>query len=162
MSDISSKQHLSIPKAINEVLDHPHELVKVCRWIVVEDVKLKLSILWVARMLVSLQGDVIRYMEPGMLENIINGTLDIPLTEEMLAVMAIMMMIPIFMVFLSVELPYKANRWANIIVAIFFIVIDGIGFIIPRPAYENILGFGYIFFCVVIIWYAWKWSKQED
>lgn len=127
-----------------------------------EDVKLKLSILWVARMLVSLQGDVIRYMEPGMLENIINGTLDIPLTEEMLAVMAIMMMIPIFMVFLSVELPYKANRWANIIVAIFFIVIDGIGFIIPRPAYENILGFGYIFFCVVIIWYAWKWSKQEN
>jgi len=117
---------------------------------------------WVARMLVSLQGDVIRYMEPGMLENIINGTLDIPLTEEMLAVMVIMMMIPIFMVFLSVELPYKANRWANIIVAILFIVIDGIGFIIPRPVYENILGFGYIFFCVVIIWYAWKWSKQEN
>ncbi|MGD9397690.1 MAG: DUF6326 family protein [Candidatus Thorarchaeota archaeon] len=126
-----------------------------------EDVKLKLSILWVARMLTGLQGDVIRYLEPGMLESIIDGTLDIPLTEEMLALMAVMMMIPIFMVFLSVELPYKPNRWANIIVAIFFIVLDGIGFIILRPAYENILGIGYIVFCVLIIWYAWKWPKPE-
>ena len=126
-----------------------------------ENVKLKLSLLWVARMLVSIQGDVIRYLEPGMLEAIINGTLDIPMTEEMLAVLAVMMMIPIFMVFLSLELPYKTNRWANIIVAIFFIVIDGIGFIIVRPLYENILGVGYVVFCVLIVWYAWKWPKQE-
>ncbi len=126
-----------------------------------EDIKLKLSILWVARMLTGLQGDVIRYMEPGMLESIIDGTLDIPITEETLALMAVMMMIPIFMVFLSVELPYKPNRWANIIVAIFFIVLDGMGFIILRPAYENILAIGYIVFCAMIVWYAWKWSKPE-
>lgn len=126
-----------------------------------ENVKLKLSILWIARMLTGLQGDVIRYMEPGMLESIIDGSLDIPLTEEMLALMAIMMMIPIFMVFLSVELPYKSNRWTNIIVAIFFIVLDGIGFTILRPAYENILGVGYIVFCALIVWYAWKWPKLE-
>ena len=124
-----------------------------------EDVKLKLSILWVARMLTGLQGDVIRYMEPGMLESIIDGTLDIPLTEEMLALMAVMMMIPIFMVFLSVELPYKPNRWANIIVAIFFIVLDGLGFMILRPVYENILTVGYIVFCAIIVWYAWKWRE---
>ncbi|MFX1484753.1 MAG: DUF6326 family protein [Promethearchaeota archaeon] len=126
------------------------------------EMKVKLSLLWVARMLVSIQGDVIRYLEPGMLEDIINGTLDIPMTEEMLAALAVIMMIPIFMVFLSLELPYKANRWANIIVAIFFIVIDGIGFIIARPLYENILGIGYVVFCALIVWYAWKWPKQED
>ena len=127
-----------------------------------EDVKLKLSILWVARMLLGIQGDVIRYMEPGMLEDIIGGTLDIPLTNETLALMTIMLMIPIFMVFLSLELPYKTNRWANIIVAIFFIVLDGMGFIILRPAYENILGIGYVVFCALIVWYAWKWPKQGD
>jgi hypothetical protein len=127
-----------------------------------EDVKKKLSILWVARMLTSIQGDVIRFMEPGMLEAIIGGTLDIPLTEEMLALMAIMMLIPIFMVFLSLELPYKVNRWANIIVAIAFIVIDGIGFIIPRPLYENIMGIGYVVFCALIVWYAWKWNNPEE
>ncbi|MFW9871402.1 MAG: DUF6326 family protein [Candidatus Thorarchaeota archaeon] len=124
--------------------------------------KLKLSLLWVARMLVSIQGDVIRYLEPGMLEDIINETLDIPMTEETLAMLAVMMMIPIFMVFLSLELPYKANRWANIIIAIFFIVIDGIGFIIARPLYENILGIGYVVFCALIVWYAWKWKNVEE
>jgi hypothetical protein len=132
----------------------------------VEDVKKKLSILWIARMLTSLQGDVIRFLEPGMLEDIIAGTLDVALTEEMLAVIAIMMLVPIFMVFLSLELPYKANRWANIIIAIVFIVIDGIGFIIPRPLYENIMGIGmgigYVVFCALIVWYAWKWTKPEE
>lgn len=113
-------------------------------------------------MLVSIQGDVIRYLEPGMLEDIINETLDIPMTEETLAMLAVMMMIPIFMVFLSLELPYKANRWANIIIAIFFIVIDGIGFIIARPLYENILGIGYVVFCALIVWYAWKWKNVEE
>ncbi|MFX1607007.1 MAG: DUF6326 family protein [Promethearchaeota archaeon] len=127
-----------------------------------EDIKKKLSILWVARMLTSIQGDVIRLTDPGMLQAIIGGTLDIPLTEEVLAAMALMMLIPIFMVFLSLELPYKVNRWANIIIAIVFIVIDGIGFIIPRPLYENIMGIGYVVFCALIVWYAWKWPKQED
>jgi len=128
----------------------------------VNDIKKKLSILWIARMLTSLQGDVIRFLEPGMLEDIIGGTADVPLTEEMLAVMAVMMLIPIFMVFLSLELPYKVNRWANIIIALLFIAIDGIGFIIPRPLYENIMGIGYVVFCALIVWYAWKWPKQED
>jgi hypothetical protein len=99
-------------------------------------------------MLTSIQGDVIRFLEPGMLEDIIAGTLDVPLTEEVLAVMAIMML--------------KANRWANIIIAIFFIVIDGIGFIIPRPLYENIMGIGYVVFCALIVWFAWKWTKPEE
>ena len=125
-----------------------------------EDVKLRLSVLWVARMLAGLQGDVLRFMEPGMLEDIIAGTLVVPMTNEMLAVMAIMMMIPIFMVFLSIELKFKLNRWANIIVALFFIIIDGTGFIVARPIYENIFGIGYVLFCALIVWYAWKWPKQ--
>jgi len=97
-----------------------------------------------------------------MLEDIIAGTLVVPMTNEMLAVMAIMMMIPIFMVFLSIELKFKLNRWANIIVALFFIIIDGTGFIVARPIYENIFGIGYVLFCALIVWYAWKWPKQED
>ena len=127
-----------------------------------EDIKKKLSVLWVARMLTGIQGDVVRFMEPGMLQDFIDGTTGMPITEEILAGMAVLVMLPIFMVFLSYELPYKANRWANIIVAIFWIVIDGIGFIIPRPLYENIFGIGYVVFLALIVWYAWKWPKPED
>ncbi|NHJ14768.1 MAG: hypothetical protein EAX95_13895 [Candidatus Thorarchaeota archaeon] len=127
-----------------------------------EDVKKTLSLLWVARMLTGLQGDVIRIMDPETLENIIAGTTAVPMTQEILAAMGAMMLIPIFMVFLSLELPYKTNRWANIIVAVVFIMIDGIGFVIPRPAYENIMGIGYVVFCVLIVFYAWKWKNSDD
>lgn len=127
-----------------------------------ENVKLKLSVLWIARMLVGLQGDVLRYMQPGMLQDIIDENLLMPVTNDTLAMMAVMMMIPIFMVFLSIELPYKYNRLANIIIAIVFVVIDATGFIIARPIYENILGVGYVIFCVLIVWYAWKWINQDE
>ena len=128
----------------------------------IEDVRIKLSVLWVARMLTGLQGDVTRYMEPGMLESIIAGTLDFPITNEVLAAMAVMMLIPIFMVFLSLELKYKPNRWLNIVVAVFFIIIDGMGFIILRPLYENVYAIGYVVFCALIVFYAWKWTETKE
>ena len=128
----------------------------------VKDIKKLLAFLWVARMLTGIQGDVLRYMEPGMLEDIINNNLAIPMTNEMLAIMAVMMLVPIFMVYLSLELPYKISRPLNIIIALFFIILDGTGFIIARPLYENIMGVGYVVFCALIIWYAWKWPKEEN
>ena len=127
-----------------------------------EDIKLKLAILWIARMLAGLQGDVIRFMEPGMLEEIINGTTAVPITEDTLALMAVMMLVPIFMSFLSLELKYKHNRWLNIIVATFFIILDGTGFIILRPLYENIMAIGYVVFCALIVWFAWKWQETVE
>ena len=36
-----------------------------------KDVKIKFSTLWVARMLTGFLGDVLRFMEPGMMEQII-------------------------------------------------------------------------------------------
>ncbi|MFW9806779.1 MAG: DUF6326 family protein [Candidatus Thorarchaeota archaeon] len=127
-----------------------------------EDVKIKLSALWIARMLTGIQGDVLRFYEAGMLENIINGTTVIPMTNELLAAMGAMMMLPILMVFLSVQLDYKLNRWLNIIIALFFIVFDGTGFIVPRPLYENVFGIGYVLFCALIVWFAWKWPKEKN
>jgi len=64
------------------------------------------------------------------------------------------MLLPIFMVFLSLELKFKPNRWLNIIVAVFFIIIDGKGFIVLRPFYENIYAVGYLVFCALTVWYA--------
>lgn len=127
-----------------------------------EDVKIKISVLWVARMLTGIQGDVLRFYEAGMLENIINGTTVIPMTNELLAAMGAMMMLPILMVFLSLQLDYKLNRWLNIIIALFFIVFDGMGFIVPRPLYENVFGIGYVLFSALIVWFAWKWKTKGE
>jgi len=65
------------------------------------------------------------------------------------------------MVFLSLALPAKANRWTNIIVGILYI------FVMLGSAI-GVSWFYYIFGSIVevvllllIVWYAWKWPKQE-
>ena len=127
-----------------------------------DDIRIKLSALWIARMLTGIQGDVIRLMDPAVLEDIISGETAVPVTAEVLASMGILMLIPITMVFLSLELKYKPNRWLNIIIAVLFIAIDGIGFILPRPLYENVMGIGYVAFCALIVWFAFKWTEKEE
>lgn len=82
------------------------------------DVKIILSALWVARMLTGFVGDVLKFYEPGMAAQIAAGAVDgMALTPGFLVAAAIIFVMPVFMAYLSLILPYKANRWANIIVA---------------------------------------------
>jgi hypothetical protein len=128
-----------------------------------DDVQIKLAALWVCRMLTGFLGDVLRFLEPGMLEKIIAGEADgMQITHELLLVSAIVMVIPIFMVFLSLTLPYKANRWANITSAIFFIGFDLIGLPTYTSAYAVLLIIVGLLFNALTLWYAWKWSKQTS
>lgn len=128
-----------------------------------EDVKIKLSILWIARMLTGFLGDVIRFFEPGIIEGIIAGDIDgMLMTHEMLLGMAILMEIPIIMVVLSLILKDKANRWANITVAGFLLILDGIGVVVATSAYVYVVvGVGLVF-NFMTVWYAWTWSTQES
>ena len=127
-----------------------------------EEVRIKLSALWVARMLAGFLGDVLRFMEPGMLGQMITGEVDgVQLTHGMLLGMAIIMAIPIFMVFLSLTLNYKANRWANIIFATLLFGFDLVGLPTYTSAYAIFLIVVGLFFNALTVWYAWKWRKQE-
>jgi len=127
-----------------------------------EDVRIKLSALWVCRMLAGFLGDVLRFLEPGMLEKFIAGEADgMQITHELLLVSAIVMVIPIFMVLLSLTLPYKANRWANVISGIFFIGFDLVGLPTYTSAYAVFLIIVGLFFNALTVWYAWKWRKQK-
>jgi hypothetical protein len=125
-----------------------------------EDVKIRLSALWAAAMLNGLMGGMLELFEPGLIEQVIAGEIGgMQITSEMLLFMAILMVIPPIMVFLSVTLKDKANRWTNIILGIVFF---GFGLLelaekITQPYFlvSGILG---IVFAVLIVWYAWKWK----
>lgn len=74
-------------------------------------------------------------------------------------IFAILLEIPIAMIFLSRILKYRANRWANILAGAITIpfVIGGGSAVLH-----------YIFFAtvevvamLVIVWYAWKWPDPE-
>ena len=130
------------------------------------DVRIVLSALWAARMLSSLQGDVVRFLQPGMLEEMIAGTTAVPITNELIFVMSIIMAVPIFMSFLSLTLKDKTNRLANLSIGIFFVAFDLVflGLTLFRwsfSAYETFWAVVYLVFTALVVWYAWKWPKQE-
>jgi hypothetical protein len=68
------------------------------------------------------------------------------------------MVIPIVMIFLSLALKAKVNRWTNMILGIFYTVVilytmlmtDGDGFIIM---FFSVVEVG---FTALIVWYAWE------
>ena len=128
------------------------------------DVRIILSGLWVARMLSGLQGDSARLHDPVALKELVAGTTEITVTNEMILVLSIIMAVPIFMSFLSLILKDTANRRANLGVGIFFVVWELVFliFVYSQDAvYEVFWGITYLIFVALVVWYAWKWPKQK-
>ena len=119
------------------------------------NVKLKLSVLWIAAMFSWVYGDLLRMYSGDFVPGELGGVL---LTQEMWLVAAITMMIPVAMVFLSLELKYKANRRANIIVGIFYTGYNLIGLPTYPSAYDQFLIIVGLVFTALIVWYAYKWK----
>jgi len=120
-----------------------------------EDVKIILSASWVALMLTYLLGDVLRIYAGDFKPGEIGGR---KITQNLFLGIAILMAIPILMVFLSLTLNYPLNRWANIIAAIVFFGFNVIGLPTYRSAYDRFLIVVGLGFNVLTIWYAWQWK----
>ena len=120
-----------------------------------EDVKIILSATWVALMLTYLLGDVLRICASDFKPGEIAGK---KITQNLLLGIAILMTIPILMVFLSLTLNYPVNRWANIIVAILFLGFNLLGLPTYRSAYDRFLIIVGLGFNVLTIVYAWQWQ----
>ena len=126
------------------------------------NVKIKLLALWAAVMFIYLYVDIFGFYRSGLIEEIIAGEVaGIQITQVFLLGALILMIIPSLMVFLSLALPAKVNRWTNIIVGIAYIVVV-LGFLIGESYAFYI--FGSIVEAVLlllVVWYAWKWPTQE-
>jgi hypothetical protein len=127
------------------------------------NVKIKLSGLWVALMFFYLYRDVLGFMEPGHVEDLLAGELaGVQMTHAVLLGSAVLMAIPSVMVFLSLALKVTANRWVNIILSIVRIAILGgtffVGEISTLYAFYAMVEFLLI---VLIVWHAWKWPLRE-
>ncbi len=126
------------------------------------NVKIKLSALWVVVMFCYVRGDLLGFYEPGIIEQIIAGDVaGMQITQVWLLGVAILMTIPSVMVFLSLTLKPKANRWANIILGIVYTGVMLITMLMATYAYYIFLGIVEVVFTALIVWYAWKWPKQE-
>jgi hypothetical protein len=118
-----------------------------------EEVKIILSGLWVATMLTYLWGDVLSTFAGDVVAGEMGG---MKLSQTMWMGIAVLMMIPIVMVVLSLTLQHPVNRWANIIVAVFWIVFN-LSSLQGYPVYNKILLIISMGFNLLTVWYAWKW-----
>ena len=128
------------------------------------NVKIKLSALWVTVMFCYAYGDILGFMKPGAIEHYIKGigATGSPITQVTLLGIAIFMAIPSVMVFLSLTLKPKANRWANIILGIVYTCAVPLTLLVPgTSAYYIFLTIVEVVLTALIVWHAWKWPKQE-
>jgi hypothetical protein len=121
------------------------------------DTRIILSAFWVALMLTYLLGDVLRIFSGDFKAGEMGSKGGLPLTQNMLLGIAAVMLIPILMVILSLILPQPVDRWANIIVAIFFFLFNLVGLPTYPSMYDKFLIAVSLVFNVVTVWYAWTW-----
>lgn len=127
------------------------------------NVKLKLSALWVAMMLLYIYADILSLFRPGQVEEIIEGRMGpFAATQASLLIATLLMTIPAVMVFLSLILKPKASRWANIIFGALYTLVNISNLIGESWAYYLFFGAVEIALTLMIVWYAWRWPKQEE
>lgn len=126
------------------------------------NVKLKIAALWGSFMFLYIYVDYFHLYMPGSVQDILAGKMYVfDITQTALLIGLVSVTIPALMIFLSVALSAKVNRWVNIIIA---------GVYIPYTLF-NLVGEAWmhmvlgaiveVAILLLIISYAWKWPKQE-
>jgi hypothetical protein len=121
--------------------------------------QIKLSGLWVALMLTYLLGDVLRIFSGDFKAGEIGSAGGMVLTKNMMLGISILMVIPIVMVVMSLMLNQPVNRWANIIIAVFFFLFNLIGLPSYPSMYDKFLIVVGLVFNVMTVWLAWNWVQ---
>jgi len=122
-------------------------------------VKIKISALWASVMFCYIYGDYFGLYEPGTLQEMLSGKTGFLGTQGGLLGTSAIMAVPGLMVFLSLVLKPRLNRWLNVGLGAIYTLI----MLITMPGayvFYIFLGVIEIVLTALIVWYAWKWPKQ--
>ncbi|MDI9257919.1 DUF6326 family protein [Flavobacterium sedimenticola] len=126
------------------------------------NLKLKLATLWTSLMFLYIYVDYFHLYMPSKIEDIQSGIVyKFDITQEFLLTALVSLTIPALMIFLSVTLPAKINRFTNIIIASVYIPFTL--FNLAGEVWMQML-FGAaveVTLLCLIIRYAWKWPRIE-
>ena len=127
------------------------------------NLKLKLATLWASFMFLYIYVDYFHLYMPGSLKDILVGKVFVfDISYVFLLIAMVFVTIPTLMIFLSVALPARANRWTNIIVATVFI--PYMLFNLAGEAWVHMYfaaAVEVVLLCLIIR-YAWKWPRIEN
>jgi hypothetical protein len=131
------------------------EDVRIC-------VRLKISALWIAMLFLFAYGDIFGFFAPGQIEEVIGGEISgIEITQVFLFVVSLYIAIASVMVFLTLVLRPRVNRWTNIVLPILYVLSIAASAIGETEAYFVFLSIAEIALLLLIIWYAWTWPRLE-
>ena len=133
--------------------------------------KVKIAVLWLFMAVVYSAHMALSIFEPGVIELITDGKMQLSEGEFIFSAF-FAWLIPLTMAFLSVTLKDSANRWANIIVGIvitavniFHLLYEQLtqpSFHMAQPSiHQLLLNISTVVVAALIVWYAWRWPKQE-
>jgi Family of unknown function (DUF6326) len=123
-------------------------------------VRLKISALWISMLFLFAYGDIFGFFVPGHLEEIVGGEISgIEITETFLLLVSVYIAIASVMVFLTLVLRPSIARWANIVLAILYVVSIVASAIGETGAYYLFLSAAESVLLLVIVWYAWTWPR---
>jgi hypothetical protein len=126
------------------------------------DVRLKLAAAWASFMFLYIYVDYFHLFMPGSLEDMLSGRVfEFRVTQAFLSIALASVTIPALMIFLSVCLPAKIDRWTNIIVAAVYVpytLINLAGGAWPHMIFGAAVEVALL---LAVIRCAWTWPKQE-
>lgn len=121
--------------------------------------RLKLSALWASLTFCYLYGDYFGLYKPGKLQHMLDGAGPMgPASQGSLLFVALLLVVPGLMAFLSLALPARLTRWLNIGLALFYAVFVAITmpgawwFYLAYSSIEIVL-------CGIIMRLAWRWPR---
>jgi Sec-independent protein secretion pathway component TatC len=120
----------------------------------------RISTLWIVVMFTMVYADILSFLTPGELQKLWDGSAGVTLTPGLLLVFAILLEIPVVMIYLSRVLKPTANRWANTVaVAVTIVyVIGGGSFNLPHYIFFAAVEIGCMVF---IVWSLWARRSAE-
>ena len=128
------------------------------------DVKLVLSALWIAMLIVFAYVDIFGFFRADILEAALDGkvaTMGVTIDQVFLVFTTVYILIPTLMVFLSLALRPRVNRIVNIVVALFYavsIIASGIG---EGWVYHILGSVVEVVLLVAIVRTAWTWPRTQ-
>ena len=125
-------------------------------------VRLKISALWVAMLFLFAYGDIFGLFVPGRIDEIRGGQISgIEITQTFLLAASVYVAIASLMIFLTLVLRPRVNRWANIVLPILYIVSIVASVIGESWVYFWFLSIAEGVLLLLIIWYAWRWPTRD-
>ncbi|MDQ3788697.1 MAG: DUF6326 family protein [Actinomycetota bacterium] len=122
-------------------------------------VRAKLAAAWTSFMFLYAYVDILAFFKPGVVDGILAGVVwEFDISQTLLTAFLALMAIPILMVVLSMTLPARANRIANLVVASVQVPFAAFNAVGESWTYYYGLGVALeLIILALILRYAWNW-----